>query len=95
MLQWLGYNRTPGDWYQEVEWLNSRIHNSRPQASILGFYYAAVVYQIWAERNARRFKNIAKESIQRLQEIAVQVHSAGQHHLKWRPRLLQLNKYPS
>lgn len=59
LVKWLGYNRQPGDWNCEIHWLSQQIRNNRhrPQVGMLGQCFAATVYQVWAERNRKRFSN--------------------------------------
>ncbi|XP_015167982.1 uncharacterized protein [Solanum tuberosum] len=95
MLKWLGYHRQVGSWEYEVKWMISRVKNSRPRAGILGFCFAAIIYNIWMERNNQRFNAKKGSTAQRLKEITVQVHIEGQRHCKWKPHLDQLIGYPN
>ncbi|XP_016507454.1 uncharacterized protein LOC107825139 [Nicotiana tabacum] len=62
---------------------------------LLGVIFAAVVYNIWMERNERRFQQQSKEAKDRAKEIALQVHVAGQKKPKWLPILQPFNSYPT
>lgn len=44
-----------------MQWASNRINNSRPKASILCFLFATVVYHIWAERKATKFRSRNKK----------------------------------
>ncbi|XP_075109196.1 uncharacterized protein LOC142180987 [Nicotiana tabacum] len=54
ILSWLSIQRRIGNWQEEVQWVASKV-STRPWTHILGFLFAATVYHIWGERNARRF----------------------------------------
>ncbi|XP_075092363.1 uncharacterized protein LOC142172600 [Nicotiana tabacum] len=56
MLRWLEYQRTTGNWETKVQWLIANVNNRNPRKALLGVVFAAVVYNIWMERNERRFQ---------------------------------------
>nr|XP_016500436.1 PREDICTED: uncharacterized protein LOC107818881 [Nicotiana tabacum] len=94
LLHWLGERRPIRNWEEEIEWAARRTNNSRARAGIIGFLFAASVYQIWSERNGRRFNNQQRESRQLIKEIILQLHAYGQRQSKWRQQLYCLNSYP-
>nr|XP_016508793.1 PREDICTED: uncharacterized protein LOC107826344 [Nicotiana tabacum] len=93
MLRWLEYHRSPGSWDVEVQWLTANVNNRSPKKTLLGVVFAAVVYNIWMERNKRRFQQQKREVKDRAKDIVIQVHIAGQKKLKWLPILESLNNY--
>ncbi|XP_019256498.1 PREDICTED: uncharacterized protein LOC109234910 [Nicotiana attenuata] len=94
ILSWLGETRRMSNWEEETDRLSRKTRNSRPRAQIVKFLYAATVYHLWSERNARRFQDKKKESQQILKEMTIQLHTRGQHFSKWRRVLESLNSYP-
>lgn len=69
LTRWAGIIRPIGNWDEEVTWYSRKVNNCRPKAGILGFLFAATVYQIWSEKNRRRFTNQKLESKQLIREI--------------------------
>lgn len=94
LLHWLGEKRPVRGWDEEVIWASKRTNNSRARAGITGFLFATSVYHIWAERNARRFRNQRRDSRQQVKEIVLQLHIYGQKDGKWHQQLEGLNSYP-
>lgn len=47
ILNWLRYHRQLGSLDFEVTWIISKVKNSRPRAGIVGFCFAATIYNIW------------------------------------------------
>ncbi|XP_060216818.1 uncharacterized protein LOC132644255 [Lycium barbarum] len=76
ILQWVGLNRHIGQWHSEVEWLGKKVRSKRPWNTILGFLFAATVYQVWMERNNRRFNKQKKTSESLIRDIALQLYWA-------------------
>ncbi|XP_070007628.1 uncharacterized protein LOC142165365 [Nicotiana tabacum] len=66
-----------------------------PRKALLGVVFAAVIYNIWMERNDRRFQQLSREAKDRSKEIALQVHIAGQKKPKWSSILQSFNSYPT
>nr|XP_016462545.1 PREDICTED: uncharacterized protein LOC107785694 [Nicotiana tabacum] len=87
LLHWLGERRLIRSWEEEIEWTARRTNNSRARAGIIGFLFAASVYQIWPERNGRRFNNQRIASRQLIKEVILQLHAYGQRQSKWRQQL--------
>ncbi|XP_060183210.1 uncharacterized protein LOC132613180 [Lycium barbarum] len=71
ILQWVGMNKHIGHWHSEVEWLGKKVRSKRPWNAILGFLFAATIYQIWMERNNRRFNKQKKKSESLIRDIAL------------------------
>ncbi|KAK4709940.1 hypothetical protein R3W88_004453 [Solanum pinnatisectum] len=71
MLNWLGYHRQLSSWESKVKWMISRVKNSRQRAGILEFCFAAIIYNIWTERNNKRFNDKKGSITQGLKEIAI------------------------
>ncbi|XP_019255176.1 PREDICTED: uncharacterized protein LOC109233767 [Nicotiana attenuata] len=95
LLEWLSYKRRVEIWEAEVQWLTANVNNRNPRKNVLRVVFAAVVYYIWMERNARRFQNQSKEIQDRAKEIVLRVHITGQKKCKWTPILNTLNSYPN
>ncbi|XP_059291746.1 uncharacterized protein LOC132045218 isoform X2 [Lycium ferocissimum] len=95
LLRWMNIQRQPGDWNTETGWMQNQLRNSRPRAGILGFMFAAAVYNVWIEMNNRRFKQKAISTTKMLREIALQVHIAGQQKQKWLSHLSRLQGVPT
>ncbi|XP_075088197.1 uncharacterized protein LOC142170241 [Nicotiana tabacum] len=95
LLRWMGENRLPKAWNEEVHWMSKGCRGSRARAHVLTWLFAATVYRIWSERNARRFHNERKENHHRVREISLQLHIRGQNYKNWRKILDRLNSYPS
>ncbi|XP_019252653.1 PREDICTED: uncharacterized protein LOC109231444 [Nicotiana attenuata] len=93
--EWLRYKRKIEEWEIEVQWLTTSVNNRNPKKTLLGVVFAAVVYNIWMERNERRFQGQRREVQDRAKEIARQVHISGQKNCKWTPILNTLNSYPT
>lgn len=95
ILTWMGYQRRIEDWEEEVNWLIKNVSNKNPKRALLGIVFDVVVYNIWMERNNKRFQQCKKAIQDRAKEIAVQIQVTGQMKPKWRPLLERLNNYPS
>ncbi|XP_060200662.1 uncharacterized protein LOC132628929 [Lycium barbarum] len=80
LLHWMEIQRPIGDWNTEVQWMAKRVNNKNPKWTILGFVFTATVYHVWRERNARRFQQTSRSSMDRTREIALQIHIAGQQY---------------
>ncbi|XP_019242157.1 PREDICTED: uncharacterized protein LOC109222241, partial [Nicotiana attenuata] len=72
LLERLSYKRRVEIWEAEVQWLTANVNNRNPRKNVLRVVFAAVVYHIWMERNARRFHNQSKEIQDRAKEIVLQ-----------------------
>lgn len=94
LLRWMNFNRMLHNWEHEVQWLYDRVNNRNPRKSILGVVFAAVVYNIWMERNERRFRQSSMDAKIRARLIAQQAHITGRKMNKWKPTLQYLNCYP-
>ncbi|WMV25502.1 hypothetical protein MTR67_018887 [Solanum verrucosum] len=93
LLTWIKGPRQIGNWEDELQWVTTRGHKSRPLAEILGWLYATSVYNIWNERNSRRFSQQHTLAANRLKKICLQLHTKGHLNLKWKPILDHLNAY--
>ncbi|XP_019248733.1 PREDICTED: uncharacterized protein LOC109228000 [Nicotiana attenuata] len=93
-LVWMGENHQIGTWLEEVTWMSKRARSGRAQNNMLVFLFAAVMYQVWTERNMRRFQGKEKEAERKVRDIVLQVHIKGQQNAKWKKRLEQLNSFP-
>lgn len=69
LMKWMGVNRQVQSWSDEIKWIITGLHTSKPRVQILIFLFDAVVFQVWIERNARRFKAQKKTNIQLLRDI--------------------------
>ncbi|XP_042477651.1 uncharacterized protein LOC122059007 [Macadamia integrifolia] len=57
MLRLCGFQRyTLLSWSEEVSWLCQNVKGDSAVSSVQSFYFSAVVYRIWRERNNRIFK---------------------------------------
>ncbi|XP_019223951.1 PREDICTED: uncharacterized protein LOC109205669 [Nicotiana attenuata] len=94
LLVWMGENHQIGTWLEDVTWMSKRARSGRAQNNMLVFLFAAVMYQVWTERNMRRFQGKEKEAERKVRDIVLQVHIKGQQNAKWKKRLEQLNSFP-
>ncbi|XP_075101599.1 uncharacterized protein LOC142177038 [Nicotiana tabacum] len=94
LLQWTGMQRQVRSWNEELVWLANITRSKHPRASILAFIFSATVYHVWMERNSRSFQQLKRTSIDRLKEIALQLHIVGQRYSKWQNELDRLRGYP-
>ncbi|XP_019242019.1 PREDICTED: uncharacterized protein LOC109222065 [Nicotiana attenuata] len=94
MLNWIEIQHQIGSWDEEIEWITKVVVN-RTKGEILVFLFTAVVYQIWKERNNRRFQGIETTYNKSIKEIVLMLHIRGQQVDKWRKELEKLNSYPS
>lgn len=94
MLQRLKCQRTTGTWETEIQWLAANVNSRNPRKIILGVVFATVVYNIWMERNNRRFQRTTRDAKDRAKEISIQVHFTGVKLPKWSPMLQNINSYP-
>ncbi|XP_060194897.1 uncharacterized protein LOC132624083 [Lycium barbarum] len=56
ILQWLGWQRTILDWGREWNWVQQHSKSKNPR-NVLKACFAAVVYEVWCERNSRVFQS--------------------------------------
>jgi len=77
-----------------IKWLTSR-NPSRARGEVLVFLFTAMVYHVWTERNNRRFQGKAVEGRQKIKDIVLELHLAGQNERKWQKELARLKNYPS
>ncbi|XP_070004401.1 uncharacterized protein LOC142163412 [Nicotiana tabacum] len=49
LLRWMGENRLPKAWNEEVHWMSKRCRGSRARAQVMAWLFAATVYHIWSE----------------------------------------------
>ncbi|XP_070003400.1 uncharacterized protein LOC142165733 [Nicotiana tabacum] len=95
ILRWLEYQRTTGKWETKLQWLIANVNNRNLRKALLEVVFAVVVYNIWMERNDRRFQQLSREAKDRAKEIALQVQIAGQKKPKWSSILQSFNSYPT
>ncbi|XP_019239266.1 PREDICTED: uncharacterized protein LOC109219285 [Nicotiana attenuata] len=65
---------------EEVAWMSKRARSGRAQNNILVFLFAAVTYQVWTERNMRRFQGKEKEAERKIRDIVLQIQIKGQQN---------------
>ncbi|XP_019224568.1 PREDICTED: uncharacterized protein LOC109206220 [Nicotiana attenuata] len=94
LVNWLHEKHQIGTWDDEIKWLTSR-NPSRTCGEIRVFLFTAMVYHVWIERNSRRFQGKAVEARQKIKDIALELHLAGQNERKWQKELARLKNYPS
>ncbi|XP_019258555.1 PREDICTED: uncharacterized protein LOC109236788 [Nicotiana attenuata] len=94
LVNWLNEKHQIGTWDDEIKWLTSR-NPSRTCGEILVFLFTAMVYHVWIERNNRRFQGKAVEARQKIKDIVLELHLAGQNERKWQKELTRLKNYPS
>ncbi|XP_059288930.1 uncharacterized protein LOC132042397, partial [Lycium ferocissimum] len=84
LLHWMQVPRQIQCWHEEVAWISRRAHTSRPRAEIVSWLFAACIYHVWIERNARRFSHRRTPANNLLKDIGLQLHIRGQLKPKWR-----------
>lgn len=65
ILSWLNIVRTSKGWREEVEWATTHASSKILQAEVYKVTLAAIVYQIWQERNHKIFKD-KKRSLEQI-----------------------------
>ncbi|XP_075074643.1 uncharacterized protein LOC142162218 [Nicotiana tabacum] len=53
LLKWMNENRTPKTWSEEVCWMAKRCRGSRAKGQVLAWLFAATIYHVSSEMNAR------------------------------------------
>ncbi|KAK4721551.1 hypothetical protein R3W88_011784 [Solanum pinnatisectum] len=87
LLTWIKWPRQIGNWEDELQWVSTRGHKSRPLVRNKCLPYMD-------ERNSRRFSQQHTLAAKQLKKICLQLHTKGHLNLKWKPILDHLNAYP-
>ncbi|XP_019237338.1 PREDICTED: uncharacterized protein LOC109217530 [Nicotiana attenuata] len=94
LLQLFEINRTVGNWQEEVNWMTMKTKKRDMKWTILGNAFAATVYQIWRERNFRRFQQISRESKDLVRDIVLHLHMREENYCKWKGVLEKIDRFP-
>ncbi|XP_059306443.1 uncharacterized protein LOC132057872 [Lycium ferocissimum] len=77
LVKWTGI-QAGGRLAQEVHWVNSQVRHNRAKGDLIAFIFAAAVYQMWMERNGRRFQQRSRDATLIVKDIIMQVFIKGQ-----------------
>ncbi|XP_059281022.1 uncharacterized protein LOC132034656 [Lycium ferocissimum] len=95
LLNWIGVVHLTTNWDTKVQWLEKQVKHNRARADVLKFLFSPTIYHVWNERNNRRFRGTQQESTRKLKEVAIQLHTRGNHQQKRKHVLEDLNCYPT
>ncbi|KAK4721623.1 hypothetical protein R3W88_011856 [Solanum pinnatisectum] len=94
VLQWLGHNKQPMRWEDEVHWMSQIAKKKGGTAEITSCAFAMVIYKLWQARNNARFQRKTFQPELLIKDMVIHLHVRGRNNATWRRRPQEIFNYP-